>query len=152
MIILVDAMEQEPACIRLVVFHIQNGMVWLTRLVVGQMAIGNRLYDYFIGFYNELIDSETPHEVLINGFKDSSNVNYEITISTDADTGNDNQKVQIIVVEDKIMSYWTGASEYHNARNVARYWISTEDLEINSAGESQTFSGSFEIDEQVPEC
>lgn len=124
-----------------------NGVVDM----VGGWANGNwePAYDYFIGFYNELIDSETPYEVLINGFKDSSNVNYEITISMDADMGNDNQKVQIIVVEDKIMSYWTGASEYHNARNVARYWISTEDLEINSAGESQTFSGSFEIDEQA---
>ena len=67
----------------------------------------------------------------------------------DDDYSVQNQKVEIIVVEDNIMSYWAGANQDHNARNVARYWIGTEDLTIGSAGQSQTFSGSFEIDEEA---
>ena len=60
---------------------------------------------------------------------------------------NANQKVDIFVVEDNIWSYWTGASQYHNARNVARDWLSTEDLNISEAGNSETFSGTFTLDE-----
>ena len=44
------------------------------------------------------------------------------------------------------MSYWGSVGIDHNARNVARYWIATEDLTIASSGEAQTFSGTFEID------
>ena len=124
-----------------------NGIYDLT----GGWANGNwePAYNYFIGFYNDLIGTETPYEIIINGIKDGSTVNYEITVSMDDDYSVQNQKVEIIVVEDNIMSYWAGANQDHNARNVARYWIGTEDLTINSAGQSQTFSGSFEIDEEA---
>ena len=116
--------------------------------MVGGWPNGNwePAYDYFIGFYNQLIDFETPYEIVINGLKDSSTVNYEITISMDDDLSIQNQKVQIIVVEDNIMSYWGSVGIDHNARNVARYWIATEDITIASSGEAQTFSGTFEID------
>ncbi|RPH06621.1 MAG: hypothetical protein CBC06_001895 [bacterium TMED46] len=124
-----------------------NGIYDLT----GGWANGNwePAYNYFIGFYNDLIGTETPYEIIINGIKDGSTVNYEITVSMDDNYSVQNQKVEIIVVEDNIMSYWAGANQDHNARNVARYWIGTEDLTINSAGQSQTFSGSFEIDEEA---
>ena len=124
-----------------------NGIYDLT----GGWANGNwePAYNYFIGFYNDLIGTETPYEIIINGIKDGSTVNYDITVSMDDDYSVQNQKVEIIVVEDKIMSYWAGANQDHNARNVARYWIGTEDLTIGSAGQSQTFSGSFEIDEEA---
>ena len=58
---------------------------------------------------------------------------------------NANQKVDIFVVEDNIWSYWQGAGAYHNAHNVARDWIATEDLTISLEGESQTFSGTFDV-------
>ena len=124
-----------------------NGIYDLT----GGWANGNwePAYNYFIGFYNDLIGTETPYEIIINGIKDGSTVNYDITVSMDDDYSVQNQKVEIIVVEDNIMSYWAGANQDHNARNVARYWIGTEDLTIGSAGQSQTFSGSFEIDEEA---
>jgi hypothetical protein len=51
----------------------------------------------------------------------------------------------VFVVEDNIWSYWTGASQYHNARNVARDWLLSEDLTISSSGQSETFSGTFEL-------
>ena len=51
------------------------------------------------------------------------------------------------MVEDNIWSYWTGASQYHNARNVARDWLATEDLNISDSGDLETFSGTFTLDE-----
>jgi hypothetical protein len=58
---------------------------------------------------------------------------------------NSNQKVNVFVVEDNIWSYWQGASAYHNARNVTRLWPMSEDISVSSAGESETFSGTFEM-------
>ena len=55
------------------------------------------------------------------------------------------EKLNVFVVEDNIWSYWSGASSYHNARNVARLWPMSEDLNISTSGESETFSGVFEL-------
>ena len=115
---------------------------------VGGYANGN--WQAFIGtftaLYNSMVGEDTPYEISINGYA-GSEVSYDVTISMDSDMSNSNQKVDIFVVEDNIWSYWTGASQYHNARNVARDWLSTEDLAISSADESETFSGSFDMDE-----
>ncbi len=112
-------------------------------------GVSDGMYDTYVPIYESLVGVDTPYEILINGLKDGANVDYEITVSLDTDMSNDDQKVQIIVVEDKIMSYWGSVGIDHNARNVARYWIATEDLEIMFEGESQTFSGSFTIDEEA---
>ena len=42
-------------------------------------------------------------------------------------TSNANQGRHFFI-EDNIWSFWQGAGTYHNAHNVARDWISTEDL------------------------
>tara|TARA_Y100001968_G_C19075972_1_gene580685 strand:- start:72 stop:695 length:624 start_codon:yes stop_codon:yes gene_type:complete len=60
-------------------------------------------------------------------------------------------KLETFIVEDNIMSYWSGASQsdngpWHNARNVARDWMTPENITINSSDESQTFSGTFDLD------
>tara|TARA_B100001750_G_C15416681_1_gene550674 strand:+ start:76 stop:1056 length:981 start_codon:yes stop_codon:yes gene_type:complete len=108
----------------------------------------DHMYGIYFEIYQNLVGADTPYEIVIDGLKDGNNIDYEITVSLDADINNENQKVQIIVVEDKIMSYWE-VGVYHNARNVARNWITTEDLDIMYEGESQTFSGSFIIDEEA---
>ena len=93
-----------------------------------------------------MVGADTPYDIIINGLKEDLQVTYEITVSLDADMSNANKKVEIIVVEDNIMSYWGAVAIDHNARNVGRHWLVTEDLNIMYEGESQTFSGSFEID------
>ena len=98
----------------------------------------------FEDLYNALIGDETPYEISINGYAGTT-VTYDVTISMDADFSNANQKINVFVVEDNIWSYWQGASDYHNARNVARLWPMSEDLSISIAGESETFSGTFEM-------
>lgn len=100
------------------------------------------MYNTFINLYNSMIGDETPYSIEINGMA-GTEVTYDVTVTMDADMSSANQKVDIFVAEDNIWSYWSGASSYHNARNVAREWVTTEDLTISSAGESQTFSGSF---------
>ena len=100
----------------------------------------------FEALYASMVGDDTPYEIDINGYV-GEQVSYDVTVSMDADMSNSNQKVDIFVVEDNIWSYWSGASSYHNARNVARDWLVTENVSISSAGESETFSGSFDLDE-----
>jgi hypothetical protein len=100
----------------------------------------------FEALYASMVGDDTPYEIDINGYV-GEQVSYDVTVSMDADMSNSNQKVDIFVVEDNIWSYWSGASSYHNARNVAREWLVTENVSISSAGESETFSGSFDLDE-----
>ena len=100
----------------------------------------------FESLYASMVGDDTPYEIDINGYI-GEQVSYDVTVSMDADMSNSNQKVDIFVVEDNIWSYWSGASSYHNARNVARDWLVTENLSISSAGESETFSGSFDLDD-----
>lgn len=100
----------------------------------------------FEALYASMVGDDTPYEIDINGYV-GEQVSYDVTVSMDTDMSNSNQKVDIFVVEDNIWSYWSGASSYHNARNVARDWLVTENVSISSAGESETFSGSFDLDE-----
>ena len=116
---------------------------------VGGYPSGNwqPMYNSFLPIYNSMIGDDTPYEIDINGFIGETEVSYDVTVSMDAGMGNSSQKINIFVVEDNIWSYWSGASSYHNARNVARDWLVTENVSISSAGESETFSGSFDLDE-----
>ena len=121
-----------------------NGVV----STVGGYPNGN--WQAFIGeftsTYNNMVGANTPYEIEINGYAGNS-VNYDVTISMDSNMDNSNQKVDIFLAEDNIWSYWSGASSYHNARYVARAWLNSEDISINSAGQTETFSGSFDYDD-----
>jgi len=100
----------------------------------------------FTNIYNSMVGDDTPYNITINGYAGNT-INYDVTISMDSEMSNANQKVEIFLVEDNIWSYWSGASSYHNARNVARNWLASEDLMISSSGESETFTGTFSPDE-----
>ena len=114
---------------------------------VGGYPNGNwqPMYDSFLPIYNSMVGDDTPYEIDINGFIGETEVSYDVTVSMDAGMSNSSQKIDIFVVEDNIWSYWTGASAYHNARNVARDWLTTEDISISTAGETETFSGTFDL-------
>ena len=117
----------------------------------GELLIGANSEDYaynnYVPMYQNVVGDYTPYEIVINGLKDSLNIDYAITVSLEIDASNQNQKVHVFVVEDNIMSlWWIFGDVYHNARNVVRHWISIENIDITSAGDSQTFSGSFEVD------
>ena len=124
-------------------FEVFNG----TEVIVGA-ADSVTAYGNYLTIYESLIGADTPYEISIAGFKDSLNVYYEIVVSLEQDMSNENQKVHIFVVEDNIMIPWF-IWEWvdRNARNVVRHWITAGDLTISYSGESQIFSGSFNIDE-----
>lgn len=92
-----------------------------------------------------MVGDDTPYEIEINGMINDTEVSYDIFVTMDADMSSINQKVDIFVVEDNIWSYWSGASSYHNARNVARNWVVTETLSISLSGETESFSGTFDL-------
>jgi len=63
---------------------------------------------------------------------------------------NTNMYIELFVSEDNIYSYWSTVDQWHNARNVARKYITKSDntklpISITSAGESETFSGTFTL-------
>jgi len=104
------------------------------------------MYNSFLPIYNNMVGDNTPYEIDINGFIGETNVLYDVTVSMDAGMSNVNQKLDIFVAEDNIWSYWTGASSYHNARNVVREWVASENLSISDEGETEIFSGVFDLD------
>ena len=107
-------------------------------------------YNGYVPVYQSIVDQATPYNIDINGLKDSLYVDYEVTITMDTDMANDNQYVHIFIAEDNIMSvWWIFGDVDHNARNVVRKWDSVLNLDISQAGDSQTFSGSFTIDDSA---
>ena len=120
-----------------------------TEQTVGGYPNGNwsPMYDAFVGIYNSLVGDDTPYEIDINGLYDltTDEVTYNVTVSMDSDMSPTNQKVDIFVVEDNIWSYWGAVGIYHNARNVARNWVTTENISISESGESQLFTGTFDV-------
>ena len=117
----------------------------------GELLIGANSEDYaynnYVPMYQNVVGDYTPYEIVINGLKDSLHIDYAVTVSLEIDASNQNQKVHVFVIEDNIMSlWWIFGDVYHNARNVVRNWISIESIDITDAGDSQTFSGSFDID------
>ena len=128
--------------IKAVPFEVFNG---------GALLIGagseEEAYNNYVPIYQDVVDNETPYEMVIRGVKEGLNVDYEVTVLLYGGMSNLNQKVHIFVVEDNIMSlWWIFGDVYHNARNVVRNWVAIEDIDINETGESQTFSGSFVVD------
>ena len=113
-----------------------NGM-WFQETVGGYLMAIEAMIGQLEIIFNNMVNMDTPYEIDINGYA-SDQVSYDVTISMDADMSNANQKVDIFVVEDNIWSFWSGAA-YHNAHNVARDWIVTEDLSISSNGGLRLF-------------
>jgi len=107
-------------------------------------------YNGYVPVYQSIVDQATPYNIEINGLKDSLYVDYEVTITMETNMANDNQYVHVFIAEDNIMSvWWIFGDVDHNARNVVRKWDSVLNLDISQEGDSQTFSGSFTIDDSA---
>ena len=103
------------------------------------------MYDSFLPVYYSMVGSETPYGIEINGTIGETEVSFDVVVWMDSDMDNSNQKVEIFLVEDQVEVFWEGPEVYHNARNLARGWIATQDLSISTSGQSETFSGTFEL-------
>ena len=89
------------------------------------------------------LGSETPYVIALNGYRDSLTISYEITLTMDSYASSENIMLEIVFVEDKVPMLFSGDGLVHNVRNLARHWVSTETITIESEGESQIFSGEI---------
>jgi len=114
---------------------------------VGGYPNGNwqPMYNTFLPIYNSMVGADTPYSIEINGMVSNGIVDYDVTVSMDADYSSSNQKLYTFLVEDYIYSYWGAVGQYHDARNVNRDWKSPEIITISSSGESQTFTDSYSL-------
>ena len=58
--------------------------------------------------------------------------------------------LELFVAEDSILALWSACDSWHNTRNVARAYLTMGEenqlpITINTAGEDQVFSGSFQL-------
>ena len=125
---------------------------------VGGYGGGNweALYPTYLELYETYVVGQTPYSIGISGAYEpgDTEVSYDVELLIDSgiDTtvDNTNMYVELFVSEDSIMSYWSTVDKWENARYVARKYITKSDntklpISITSAGESETFSGTFEL-------
>ena len=76
------------------------------------------------------------------------NINGTITTTGSAHfsgsvTASGDMFVEIVFVEDRVPIFFTGDDLVHSVRNLARYWVGNESINIENVGETQVFSGEM---------
>ena len=118
------------------------------------VGAGSPWWDRYDDYYPLVVDysnQQTPYDIEITGayISGDPSVPYEITVTQGGGSPGENMALEIVVAEDSIYSFWSSPSVYHYTRNVSRNYLTYHDeckniLELSN-GESQIFSGSFEI-------
>ena len=114
------------------------------------------LYPDFLELYETYVVNQTPYSKAISGAYEPGNteITYDVELLIDSgiDTtvNNTNMHVELFISEDSIMSYWSIIDTWEYARYVARKYITRSannklPISITSAGESETFSGTFTL-------
>ncbi len=126
---------------------------------VGGASGGNweSLYPGYLVLYNDYITEQTPYRLGISGeyVPGETTVNFFVEVlvdEIDSTLDNTNTYLELFVVEDNIYSYWSTVDQWHNARNVGRKYITKSDaqklpISVSESGQSETFTGSFELSE-----
>ena len=125
---------------------------------IGGSSNGNweSLYPTYLGLYETYIANQTPYSIGIGGAYEPGDTEVSYDVELLLDPGMDstvditNMYLELFVSEDNIYSYWGTIDQYHDARYVARKYITKSDIQklpisITSAGESETFSGTFQL-------
>ena len=103
--------------------------------------------------HDTLIQQVSPWEIALEGELIESTYNYSIVVSLDDDVNIDeNLLLEVFVAEDSINALWSACDSWHMTRNVARAYLTMGEenqlpLTISNEGETQIFSGSFELSE-----
>ncbi len=114
------------------------------------------LYPDFLELHETYVVNQTPYSIAISGAYEPGDTeviyDVELLIDSDIDTTVDNtdMHLELFVSEDSIMTYWSTIDTWKNARYVARKYITKSEnsklpISITSAGESETFSGTFTL-------
>jgi len=98
---------------------------------------------------------ESPYDIQIEGDIEGTQFNYNAIVTLDQDFESSSGTVlELFVSEDSVESHWTSCSDddlaYHHTRHLARAYLTMDDddklpISISLEGESQIFSGSFEL-------
>ncbi len=98
---------------------------------------------------------ESPYDLRVEGDINGTQFNYNAIVTLNEDFESSSGTVlELFVSEDSVQSYWTSCSDddltYHHTRHLARAYLTMDDDEklpitISLEGESQIFSGSFEL-------
>ena len=92
-------------------------------------AIGSHSYPYIQNLYHDHYDLATPFRLGISGEYEPGdnevNFSVEVLIDNDIDTTVNIEEtyVEVFAVEDDIYSWWGSTGQWHNARNVARRYV-----------------------------
>ena len=89
------------------------------------------------------LGNNSPYSLELNGYRDSVVIDYEITLTMDSFNPSENMRIEIVFVEDKVPTLYTGDGLVHGVRNLARHWVGNEAITIENDGESQNFSGEL---------
>ena len=119
---------------------------------VGGASGGNweSVYPLYSELYQEHYGLGTPFRLGISGEYESGdnevNFSVEILIDDDIDTtvNIENTYVEVFAVEDNIYSHWGSVNIWHNARNVARRYVTKSEAQknpvsVSEAGQSEIF-------------
>ena len=118
------------------------------------IGAGSPWWDRYEDYYPMVVDysnQQTPYEIEITGnyLTGDPNVTYEITVTQGGGSPGENMALEVVIAEDSLYHFWSSPSVYHYTRNVSRNFLTLEDECKNilslTNGESQTFSGEFEI-------
>ena len=119
---------------------------------VGGASGGNweSVYPGYLELYHEHYDLASPFRLGISGEYEPGdnevNFSVEILIDNDIDTtvNIENTYVEVFAVEDNIYSFWGSVGQWHNARNVARRYVTKSEanknpVSVSEAGQSEIF-------------
>ena len=98
---------------------------------------------------------ESPYDIRIEGDIDGTQFNYNAIVTLDEDFESSCGTVlELFVSEDSVDSYWTSCADeqlaYHHTRHLGSAYLTMNEedklpISIGLEGESQVFSGSFEL-------
>ena len=126
---------------------------------VGGASGGNweSLYPGYLELVQGFSIQETPWRIGISGEYEpgSENVSFAVEVlidEIDSTININNLYLEIFVVEDEIYSYWGTVDQWHNARNVARKYITKGGqqklpITISESGQSEVFYSGFNLED-----
>ena len=106
--------------------------------------------------YEGLNSLNTSYHIEVEGDIDENQFNYNIILDLNQDIDPEDQYIELFVSEDSVDALWDGCAglgdglSRRDARHLARAWLTMDDedklpISINTQGEREVFSGSFEI-------
>ena len=104
--------------------------------------------------YGTIDLSSTPYQLELEGEVVDGNFNYNVIVTLNQDSDPQNQYLDLFVSEDSVPAWWSacvGTQDVRRkARHLARSWLTMDQedklpLTISNQGESEVFSGSFEL-------